>query len=83
MKFCVIGLGLFGYQVATGLAENGKKEVTAPSFGRACIACQAGRRGKATHGRSPARSGFNVLATTSTLLLHFQRKYVNYQRGNV
>ncbi len=24
MKFCVIGLGRFGYQVATGLAENGK-----------------------------------------------------------
>jgi len=23
MKFCVIGLGRFGYQVATGLAENG------------------------------------------------------------
>ena len=23
MKFCIIGLGRFGYQVATGLADNG------------------------------------------------------------
>ena len=31
MKFCVIGLGRFGYQVATTLAENGMED-RGPSF---------------------------------------------------
>src|SRR5256885_2026701 len=37
MKFCVIGLGRFGYQVATGLAEHGM-EVMAVDSNEAIVA---------------------------------------------
>ena len=31
MKFCVIGLGRFGFQVATGLAEHGMEVIAIDS----------------------------------------------------